>query len=109
MERRIYPETTVRIEYVLTEKGHDLEGVVRELSRWAEYWLPPSRRTQRPARSLVGGTKLPPPACSTPPSGDASVNVRSLGGEHTASGLAFSVDRGLSRPGDVRYGFAAGR
>jgi len=41
VERRIYPETPVRIEYVLTEKGHDLEGVVREVSRWAEYWLPP--------------------------------------------------------------------
>jgi DNA-binding HxlR family transcriptional regulator len=41
VERWIYPETPVRIEYVLTEKGHDLEGVVREVSRWAEYWLPP--------------------------------------------------------------------
>ncbi|GGL10138.1 transcriptional regulator [Sphaerisporangium melleum] len=41
VERRIYPETPVRIEYVLTEKGRDLEGVVREVSRWAEHWLPP--------------------------------------------------------------------
>jgi DNA-binding HxlR family transcriptional regulator len=41
VERHIYPETPVRIEYMLTEKGRDLEGVVREVSRWAEYWLPP--------------------------------------------------------------------
>lgn len=40
VDRRIYPETPVRIEYVLTSKGRDLEGIVREVSRWAEYWLP---------------------------------------------------------------------
>jgi DNA-binding HxlR family transcriptional regulator len=40
VDRQIYPETPVRIEYVLTDKGRDLEGVVREVSRWAEYWLP---------------------------------------------------------------------
>ncbi|GAA0725265.1 helix-turn-helix domain-containing protein [Clostridium malenominatum] len=36
--RRVYPETPVRIEYELTEKGHDLEGVMDEIQKWAEKW-----------------------------------------------------------------------
>jgi DNA-binding HxlR family transcriptional regulator len=40
VERRVYPETPVRIEYHLTAKGRGLEAVVRDLSDWAEHWLP---------------------------------------------------------------------
>ncbi|WP_315121255.1 helix-turn-helix domain-containing protein [uncultured Clostridium sp.] len=36
--RRVYPETPVRIEYELTEKGHDLQGVMDEIQKWAEKW-----------------------------------------------------------------------
>lgn len=36
--RTVYPETPVRIEYSLTEKGRALEAVVRALSEWAETW-----------------------------------------------------------------------
>ena len=38
-ERRVYPETPVRIEYRLTPKGQALEKVVNDLSAWAEEWL----------------------------------------------------------------------
>ncbi|HEX5940119.1 MAG TPA: helix-turn-helix domain-containing protein [Dehalococcoidia bacterium] len=37
--RRIFPETPVRIEYHLTEKGQALARVVQEISDWAGEWL----------------------------------------------------------------------
>jgi DNA-binding HxlR family transcriptional regulator len=36
--RRVYPETPVRIEYELTEKGRALRTVMDELQKWAERW-----------------------------------------------------------------------
>jgi len=39
VERRVYPETPVRIEYELTARGRDLEGVVAEIQRWADRWI----------------------------------------------------------------------
>jgi len=36
--RRVTPETPVRIEYELTEKGRALHGVVQALAQWAEGW-----------------------------------------------------------------------
>ncbi|MDA0270446.1 MAG: winged helix-turn-helix transcriptional regulator [Chloroflexi bacterium] len=40
LRREVYPETPVRIEYHLTEKGRSLWPVVESLSDWAERWLP---------------------------------------------------------------------
>lgn len=39
VERSVYPETPVRIEYSLTEKGQELEPVMNELQAWAEKWM----------------------------------------------------------------------
>ncbi|MCD8509964.1 MAG: helix-turn-helix transcriptional regulator [Bacillus sp. (in: Bacteria)] len=39
VERSVYPETPVRIEYSLTEKGKELEPVMNELQAWAEKWM----------------------------------------------------------------------
>ncbi|MCL6548176.1 MAG: helix-turn-helix transcriptional regulator [Alicyclobacillus sp.] len=39
VERRVYPETPVRIEYELTEKGWDLSRVMDEVQRWADRWI----------------------------------------------------------------------
>lgn len=36
--RKVYPETPVRIEYELTEKGKELEPVMDEIQKWAEKW-----------------------------------------------------------------------
>ena len=36
--RKVYPETPVRIEYELTEKGLELENVMDEIQKWAEKW-----------------------------------------------------------------------
>jgi DNA-binding HxlR family transcriptional regulator len=36
--RKVYPETPVRIEYELTEKGYELKSVMDEIQKWAEKW-----------------------------------------------------------------------
>jgi len=36
--RRVIPDTPVRIEYGLSERGHDLVGVIDELRAWADRW-----------------------------------------------------------------------
>jgi DNA-binding HxlR family transcriptional regulator len=38
--RHVLPGPPVRVEYELTERGHDLEQVIRAISAWAEKWLP---------------------------------------------------------------------
>ncbi|PKN79508.1 MAG: MarR family transcriptional regulator [Chloroflexi bacterium HGW-Chloroflexi-9] len=40
LERTVFPETPVRIEYHLTEKGRALWPVVESLADWAEQWIP---------------------------------------------------------------------
>ncbi len=36
--RTVIPETPVRVEYTLTDKGRSLESVVRAVADWAESW-----------------------------------------------------------------------
>ncbi len=36
--RKVYPETPVRIEYELSEKGRELEYAMDEIQKWAEKW-----------------------------------------------------------------------
>jgi DNA-binding HxlR family transcriptional regulator len=38
--RTVIPETPVRIEYHLTEKGRSLKDIIAGISRWAEQWTP---------------------------------------------------------------------
>lgn len=40
IERIVYPQIPVRVEYRLTEKGSALRPVVQEMHVWAENWLP---------------------------------------------------------------------
>ncbi|WP_099221442.1 winged helix-turn-helix transcriptional regulator [Listeria costaricensis] len=37
--RQVYPETPVRIEYELTEKGKDLQEVMIQVQCWADKWI----------------------------------------------------------------------
>lgn len=37
--REVHPETPVRIEYHLTQKGMDLNEVITALSHWADTWI----------------------------------------------------------------------
>ena len=36
--RKVYPETPVRIEYELTQKGRELKDAMDEIQKWAEKW-----------------------------------------------------------------------
>jgi DNA-binding HxlR family transcriptional regulator len=40
--RHVYPETPVRIEYSLTEKGEALGKVMDAIAEWAHAWLAPN-------------------------------------------------------------------
>ncbi len=40
VERSVYPETPVRIEYALTTKGRELDQVVEAIQSWANAWAP---------------------------------------------------------------------
>ena len=37
--RTVYPETPVRIEYELTEKGKSLKSVMDEIQTWSQEWI----------------------------------------------------------------------
>ncbi|WP_273836016.1 winged helix-turn-helix transcriptional regulator [Guptibacillus sedimenti] len=37
--RNVYPETPVRIEYSLSDKGYALAPVLQEIENWAEHWV----------------------------------------------------------------------
>jgi DNA-binding HxlR family transcriptional regulator len=39
VRREVIPETPVRIEYHLTDKGHALDGVMDAIADWAEQWV----------------------------------------------------------------------
>jgi DNA-binding HxlR family transcriptional regulator len=39
VERIVYPETPVRIEYRLTPKGEELRGIVETVQTWADRWV----------------------------------------------------------------------
>lgn len=39
VQRIVHPETPVRIEYQLTDKGHELNIVTNALSDWADRWI----------------------------------------------------------------------
>jgi len=39
VNREVYPETPVRIEYSLTEKGRALEPIIREMEQWSQEWI----------------------------------------------------------------------
>lgn len=38
--RQVLPGPPVKVQYELTEAGHDLEVAVRAIASWAEKWLP---------------------------------------------------------------------
>jgi DNA-binding HxlR family transcriptional regulator len=38
--RHVIPESPIRVEYELTEKGRELQASLVAVARWAERWLP---------------------------------------------------------------------
>ena len=43
VQRRVLSGPPVRVEYALSEMGHELEPALSELQRWAKRWLDRSR------------------------------------------------------------------
>ena len=41
VRRIVTPETPVRVEYELTQKGCELRAPLRAIGAWAEEWIPP--------------------------------------------------------------------
>jgi DNA-binding HxlR family transcriptional regulator len=39
VERKVYPETPVRIEYSLTDKGYSLEPLMKNIEKWSQEWI----------------------------------------------------------------------
>ncbi|MCH5584568.1 helix-turn-helix transcriptional regulator [Shimazuella sp. AN120528] len=39
INRQVYPETPVRIEYTLTDKGKALQPVLDSIENWAHEWM----------------------------------------------------------------------
>jgi len=39
VKREVYPETPVRIEYSLTDKGLALEPLMKEIEKWSQDWI----------------------------------------------------------------------
>ncbi len=39
VHREVFPETPVRIEYSLTEKGMSLLPVMKEIEKWSQEWI----------------------------------------------------------------------
>ena len=52
IERIVYPQIPVRVEYRLTEKGRALKPVVEAIHNWAESWFP---QPDYPAEHSVAG------------------------------------------------------
>ncbi|MFC0417451.1 winged helix-turn-helix transcriptional regulator [Cytobacillus solani] len=41
VKREVFPETPVRIEYSLTDKGLSLEPLMKDIEKWSQTWLDP--------------------------------------------------------------------
>jgi len=52
IERSVIPDTPVRVEYELTEKGRALEHALGAVGKWAEKWVTdPEPVAERPAKA----------------------------------------------------------
>lgn len=56
--RHVYPETPVRIEYELTEKGRALEAAMDAVQKWADHWVQPSESDGDVSDPSKGHTEL---------------------------------------------------
>ena len=39
VERKVYSEVPVKVEYTLTEKGKALDSAIREIEKWSQNWF----------------------------------------------------------------------
>ena len=55
LTRRVVPESPVRVEYELTEKGRSLESSLTEIGTWAERWIPLEDTVPAVKKKAAGG------------------------------------------------------
>jgi DNA-binding HxlR family transcriptional regulator len=60
VERRVFPDTPVRIEYALSAKGLELEQVVEAIQHWADCWDEVTTARMRKAAHSTTPTHLQP-------------------------------------------------
>jgi DNA-binding HxlR family transcriptional regulator len=90
MKRRRYSERPAHHEYLLTDKGRDLQPVVLALSRWGDRWAAPAGEPVLFEHAGCGGRLEQQLAC-------------------TACGDATTPDEVVSRPGPGAAAAAAKR
>jgi DNA-binding HxlR family transcriptional regulator len=67
--RTVIPETPVRVEYELTEKGRALEHALSAVGKWAERWVsdpPLAEAAASPMRAARQSAKASRPAAAMP-------------------------------------------
>ena len=67
--RTVIPETPVRVEYELTEKGRALEQALGAVGKWAERWVTdpsPAGAAAGPTRAACQSAKASRPAAAAP-------------------------------------------
>jgi DNA-binding HxlR family transcriptional regulator len=67
--RIVVPDTPVRVEYELTDKGHALEQALGAVGKWAERWVsdpPPAEAVEGPTRAARQSAKASRPAVAAP-------------------------------------------
>jgi DNA-binding HxlR family transcriptional regulator len=67
VDRRVVPDTPVRVEYVLTEKGRALEQALGAVGKWAERWITdplPAAAAAGPTRGARQSVKASRPAAA---------------------------------------------
>jgi DNA-binding HxlR family transcriptional regulator len=57
--RTVVPETPVRVEYELTDKGRSLEGVLKALGDWADEWVGPCQMQASAPEAKAPKTRAP--------------------------------------------------
>lgn len=67
--RTVLPEPPIRVEYALTQKGHELQNTLVAMSRWADRWveadpMPAAASSATPRRGTT--TRRAAPAATRP-------------------------------------------
>lgn len=62
VERKVIPETPVRVEYQLSPKGRSLESALGAIGSWAEEWIDPTTSNERASPPATVHHETPPSA-----------------------------------------------
>jgi DNA-binding HxlR family transcriptional regulator len=75
VERHVYPEVPVRVEYHLTEKGRELDPIFEAIAQWAARWMQPSQHASGTTNGVPGMSAMPDGESHGPGAPDARVSA----------------------------------